>query len=115
MTLQWEYQILADENKVDTMTAESTTQEKPTIEGALAKMEEIYVNAFTETILPFVIDASRYSPAGHVTAKATASASGVNLTVGFEFEQKHPDIFEQAQRYIFIEIFNRFVNDYNNR
>ena len=91
MTLQWEYQILADENKVDTMTAESTTQEKPTIEGALAKMEEIYVNAFTESILPFVTKASGYNPDGHVTAKATASASGIEKT----YIPQIPSIYRQ--------------------
>jgi len=96
------------------MTAEDTTiAENPTIQSALAKMEEIYVSAFTETILPFVVKVSGYNPAGHVTTKATASKEGISLAVGFDFDVKHPDLFEAAQRYIFIEMFNRFVNDYN--
>jgi len=97
-----------------TETEEAVT-EQPTIESALAKMEEAYISVFTEHLLPLIVSTSGYNPEGHLTAKATASPAGISIAVGFDFDNKNPDIMEQAQRYIFNAFLERFIEDHQAR
>jgi len=85
---------------------------EPSFPDILATVEKIYVSAFTETLLPLVFETAGFEPKGHLSATATATKVGLNITLGFHYDNQHPDIMETAQRYIFNAILAEYVANF---
>lgn len=92
----------------------NTTETKPelSIEDSLTRIGDIYADAFAETMIPLVIKSAGYEPVGKLTGIAKLSAQGVSVDLVFEYDNKNPDMWEEAQRYIFERMLAMYVDHY---
>ena len=98
------------------MTETVAIASDPTINDSLRKMEAIYIENFTELVLPILSKSLNFTPKGVVTAKASLNTDGVtsniSFVIGFDFTDKYPDPFELVNQILFMEFFNRAVQTF---
>jgi hypothetical protein len=91
------------------------TVDNPEVIAAFEKLDEAASDAYSEQLIPFISKLSGYKAKGKINALTSFINGSRRITLKMEFDAPPTDMFEEAQRYIFLEFLRMAIEREANR